>query len=114
VLDLLLSDDTNPRSAVFQIITLSEHMGQLPTADNDGILTMDQRITTRLSNDLRLADPAELGETISRFDARIELDRLARRIDRGVHQLSDHIADCFFSHSSLKRVSGTRRGETLR
>ena len=30
VLDLLLSDDSNPRSAVFQIATLGEHMQHLP------------------------------------------------------------------------------------
>jgi uncharacterized circularly permuted ATP-grasp superfamily protein/uncharacterized alpha-E superfamily protein len=114
VLDLLLSDDSNPRSAVFQIVTLSDHMSHLPTVDDDGLPTPDQRITTRLSNDLRLADPVELGATVSRFDARIELDRLVRRVDRGVHQLSDYIADRFFSHSSLKRVSGARHGEMPR
>ncbi|HLF12806.1 MAG TPA: alpha-E domain-containing protein, partial [Gammaproteobacteria bacterium] len=114
VLDLLLSDETNPRSAVFQIVTLSDHMSHLPSADDDGILTPDQRITTRLGNDLRLADPAQLGETVSRFEARIELDRLARRVDRAVQQLSDHIADRFFSHSSAKRVSGARREEPSR
>jgi uncharacterized circularly permuted ATP-grasp superfamily protein/uncharacterized alpha-E superfamily protein len=114
VLDLLLSDASNPRSAVFQIETLGEHMKHLPVAEDDGTLTPDQRITTRLGNDLRLADPIELGETVSRFDARVELDRLARRVDRGVHQLSDHIADRFFSHASLKRVSGARRDEAPR
>lgn len=106
VLDLLLSDDSNPRSAVFQILTLSEHMAHLPSADQDGRMTPDQRIMTRLGSDLRLADPVELGETVGRFDARVELDRLARRIDRGVHQLSDHIAERFFSHSSPRRVAG--------
>jgi uncharacterized alpha-E superfamily protein len=115
VLDLLLADDSNPRSAVFQIVTLAEHMRDLPKADDDdGILTSDQRITTRLGNDLRLADPVELAKELGRFDARIELDRLTRRVDRGVHQLSDQIADRFFSHSSPKRVSGARRAEAPR
>ena len=114
VLDLLLSDETNPRSAVFQILTLSEHMSELPGAGDEGILTADQRIVMRLSNELRLADPTELGATTSRFDARVELDRLIRRIDRDVHQLSDHIAEHYFSHSSPKRTSGARRVETPR
>lgn len=114
VLDLLLSDDSNPRSALFQIETLAEHMRHLPPAGDDGILSPDQRIVTRLASDLRLADPGELSETLTRFDARIELDRLTRRIDRGVHQLSDHIADRFFSHALLTRVAGARRGEALR
>jgi hypothetical protein len=45
----------------------------------------------------------------TRFDARIELDRLARRVERDVHELSDHIAERFFSHSSPRRVAGVRR-----
>jgi uncharacterized alpha-E superfamily protein len=114
VLDLLLSDETNPRSALFQILTLSEHMVHLPSPEEDGLLTADRRLITRLSSELRLADPVELGATISRFDARVDLDRLARRIDRDVLRLSDHIAERFFSHSSPKRVAGVRRVETVR
>jgi hypothetical protein len=66
---------------------------------------------TRLRNELRLADPVELGRTVTRFDTRLELDRLARRIERDVHELSDHIAQRFFSHSSPQRVAGARRGQ---
>jgi uncharacterized alpha-E superfamily protein len=109
VLDLLLCDDTNPRSALYQILTLADHMAHLPKAEEHGILLPDERIVTRLSNELKLADPDELGATTTRFDARVELDRLARRIDRDVHQLSDHIAERFFSHSSPRRVGGAGR-----
>jgi uncharacterized circularly permuted ATP-grasp superfamily protein/uncharacterized alpha-E superfamily protein len=111
VLDLLLCDETNPRSAVYQIVTLDEHIGELPNGEEEGILTADQRVVTRLRNELRLADPVELGGTVPRFDTRLELDRLARRIERDVHELSDHIAQRFFSHSSPKRVAGARRGQ---
>jgi uncharacterized alpha-E superfamily protein len=111
VLDLLLCDETNPRSAVYQIVTLGEHIAQLPSGEEDGILTADQRVVTRLSNELRLADPVELGGTVTRFDTRQELDRLARRIERDVHVLSDHIAGRFFSHSLPKRVAGARRNQ---
>jgi uncharacterized alpha-E superfamily protein len=114
VLDLLLCDDSNPRSAMFQIARLADHIAALPGADDEAIMTPDQRIVTRLASELRLADPLELGANVSRFDARIELDRLARRIDRDVHRLSDHIAERFFSHSSPKRVAGARRPEPQR
>ena len=114
VLDLLLCDETNPRSAVYQILTLADHIEHLPSPEDDGIMTLDQRVATRLSSELRLADPAELGASVGRFETRIELDRLARRIDREVHELSDHIAERFFSHSSAKRVGGTRRDESSR
>ena len=111
VLDLLLCDETNPRSAVYQIAMLEEHIAQLPTSEDVGILTADQRLVTRLHNDLKLADPVDLGTTVTRFDTRLELDRLMRRIERDVHELSDHIAERFFSHSSPTRVGGAGRGQ---
>jgi uncharacterized alpha-E superfamily protein len=110
VLDLLLCDETNPRSAVYQMATLDEHIARLPSGVEDGILTADQRLVTRLKNELKLADPVELAGGVVRFDTRIELDRLLRRIERDVHELSDHIAERFFSHSSPTRVGGAVRG----
>ena len=110
LLDLLLCDETNPRSAVYQIATLDEHIGHLPSGEEDGMMTADQRLVTRLLNELKLADPVEFGSGVVRFDTRIELDRLLRRVERDVHQLSDHIAERFFSHSSPTRVGGAGSG----
>jgi len=110
VLDLLLCDETNPRSAIYQIATLDEHIGRLPSGADDGILTADQRLVTRLKSELQLADPVELGNGVVRFDTRIDLDRLLRRIERDVLELSDHIAQRFFSHSSPTRVGGAGGG----
>jgi uncharacterized circularly permuted ATP-grasp superfamily protein/uncharacterized alpha-E superfamily protein len=110
VLDLLLCDETNPRSAVYQIATLDEHISHLPSGAEEGILTADQRLVTRLLNELKLADPVELGGGVVRFDTRIDLDRLLRRIERDVHELSDDIAQRFFSHSSATRVGGAGSG----
>jgi uncharacterized circularly permuted ATP-grasp superfamily protein/uncharacterized alpha-E superfamily protein len=110
VLDLLLCDETNPRSAVYQIVTLDEHIAHLPSAEEGGLLTADQRLVTRLKNELKLADPVDLGGGVVRFDTRIDLDRLLRRIERDVHELSDHIAERFFSHSSPTRVGGAGSG----
>jgi uncharacterized alpha-E superfamily protein len=112
VLDLLLCDEANPRSAVYQVLTLADHMEHLPGAEERGIRAPHQRLVTRMSNELQLADPEELGATTSRFEARIELDRLARRIDRDVHQLSDRIAERFFSHSSPRHVGGAGHEST--
>jgi uncharacterized circularly permuted ATP-grasp superfamily protein/uncharacterized alpha-E superfamily protein len=110
VLDLLLCDDSNPRSAVYQIVTLDEHIAHLPSGEEEGLLTADQRLVTRLLNELKLADPLELGRGAIRFDTRIDLERLLRRIERDVHELSDHIAERFFSHSSPTRVGGAGSG----
>ena len=67
VLDLLLCDETNPRSAVYQIATLDEHIAHLPSGEEDGVLPADQRLVTRLMNELKLADPVELGRGIVAF-----------------------------------------------
>jgi hypothetical protein len=69
-------------------------------------MTPDQRRVTRLKNELMLVDPVELGAGVVRFDTRIDLERLLRRIERDVHELSDDIAQRFFSHSSVTRVGG--------
>ncbi|MEO8466923.1 MAG: circularly permuted type 2 ATP-grasp protein [Gammaproteobacteria bacterium] len=114
VLDLLLCDETNPRSAVYQALTLADHIAHLPSPKDETIMTLDQRVVTRLTSELRLADATELGVTVGRFETRVELERLARRIDRDVLALSDHIAERFFSHSSARRVAGARRGEGAR
>jgi uncharacterized alpha-E superfamily protein len=110
VLDLLLFDETNPRSAIYQIAALDEHIGHLPSGEDEGMRTADQRLVTRLKSELLLADPVELGSGVVRFDTRIDLDRLLRRIERDVHELSDHIAERFFSHSSPMRVGGAGSG----
>jgi hypothetical protein len=77
-----------------------------PSGFYDGIPTADQRLVTRLKSGLQLADPVDLGNGVVRFDTRIDLDKLLRRIERDVHELSDHIAQRFFSHSSPTRVGG--------
>ena len=106
VLDLLLCDETNPRSAIYQIATLDEHIGRLPSgADerhSDGGPTPRDATQERA----QARRPGRAGYGVVRFDTRIDLDRLLRRIERDVHELSDHIAQRFFSHSSATRVGG--------
>jgi hypothetical protein len=64
-----------------------------------------------LLNELELVDPVKLGGGIFRPDEGTDLERLLRRIERDVLELSDHIAERFFSHSSATRVGGAgRRG----
>jgi uncharacterized alpha-E superfamily protein len=107
VLDLLLCDSTNPRSALFQVLALVEHMKSLPRRDEDPVLTADQRITTRIASDLQLADTFALSKPMGRFGARLDLDRLLRRTERAGREMSDQISQQFFSHSSARRISGS-------
>ena len=43
VLDLLLTDETNPRSVAFQLVALAEHVENLPRDQAQPLLTAEQR-----------------------------------------------------------------------
>jgi uncharacterized alpha-E superfamily protein len=106
VLDLVLADDSNPRSVLFQAMTIDGHLGQLPHTDPDGVMTGDQRVARQLVSEIELADMHALGESVSRRGHRARLERLTRRIEGDMIELSDLITQHFFSHSKATRVSG--------
>ncbi|MGD8809001.1 MAG: circularly permuted type 2 ATP-grasp protein [Gammaproteobacteria bacterium] len=104
VLDLLLVDETNPRSLAFQMATIDKHLSKLSRSSDDGILGPDMRITTDLLSRLRLADVVDLADSVSRFGTRVGLDRLCRDTEKGIDSLSDHITRQYFSHATPRRV----------
>jgi uncharacterized alpha-E superfamily protein len=106
VLDLVLVDESNPRSIAYQLATINDLLAALPTTEDEGVLRRDQRITTELLSRLRVAEVFELAEKKNRFDSRIHIDRLCRDVERAANALSDGVSDQFFSHSAAQRVSG--------
>lgn len=60
VLDLVALDAFNPRSLLFQVARIAEHMTELPGHMTDGRLTGPERAVTRLLTDLRTVDPEDL------------------------------------------------------
>ena len=109
VLDLVLADELNPRSIIFQVLSIEDHLHVLKRSPHGGLLSPEQRITTQLSSELRLGDVFEMGDTKSRFGTRIQLDRLLRRLAERVDELSDLVSHFFFSHSIPRRVSANER-----
>jgi uncharacterized circularly permuted ATP-grasp superfamily protein/uncharacterized alpha-E superfamily protein len=109
VLDLLLADETNPRSVLFQAVTIDQHLNELPHTDPEGLTTQDRRLARQLISELELADMQVLAERLNRAGNRVRLDRLTRRIDKNVVGLSDLITQHFFSHSQATRVTGSPR-----
>jgi uncharacterized circularly permuted ATP-grasp superfamily protein/uncharacterized alpha-E superfamily protein len=106
VLDLLLADDTNPRSIIFQLLTCEAHINALPREETSASLNPAQRITTRTCTDIRLADMMHLAEFNKKTGVRVKLERLLKQLDQDVHQLSDVVAHTYFSHSMAQRISG--------
>lgn len=96
VLDLLLLDETNPRSAAFQLEELARHCRLLPS--ETPYRTAEQRLVLELSTAIQLADPVGLA-TADETGRRSALADLLDRLARGLPLLSDVIGRTYFAHA---------------
>lgn len=97
VIDLLIVDETNPRSLAFQIARLEQVLNDLPS--DIPYRRPDHRRALALLTDLRLADPDTLAAVKAR--RRPRLCQLAERGQRDLADISDLISQAFFAHSEV-------------
>ncbi len=107
VLDLVLADDSNPRSLIFQLAEMTGHMQVMPLEDLDGHLSEGQKLLVGMNTDILLADVDKLAATVSRGGKRTHLSRLLKRCEEGIDTLTSLIAQTYFSHSVGHRVTGS-------
>lgn len=98
VLDLLLLDETNPRSAAFQLKELAEHCRLLPS--EGPYRTAEQRLVLRMLASLQLAEVTELAARDEQ-GRRPALGRLLDELARGLPELSDVIGRTYFAHAEV-------------
>lgn len=98
VVDLLLADDTNPRSVAFQVAVLADHVEALPRDREDAVLSREQYLVETMRSDLKLLDVQWLCREANRRGRRTALDQLLQRTEERVLQLSDALARSYFSH----------------
>lgn len=98
VLDLLMTDDTNPRSIAFQLQALAQHVEHLPRDADQPQLSAEQQVMLSLSTGLRLADIGELCH-IDHGGQRQQLDRLLGRLAAQLRKLSDSISHKYLVHA---------------
>jgi uncharacterized alpha-E superfamily protein len=96
VLDLLIMDETNPRSVAFQLAELARHLDALPQAGRGGALIEEQRVVLGLRNQIQLADVRSLGASDAGA-SRSRLVELLRGQVASLPQLSDAIARRYFN-----------------
>ena len=102
VFDLVLLDDKNPRSVLFQIEQLAKHFERLPREREDaagsgkGIL---QKCLTRLKN----SDSRELASLKTGFHSST-IGQTIQQTLRDLPKLSDTIAASYFVHSTILRT----------
>jgi uncharacterized circularly permuted ATP-grasp superfamily protein/uncharacterized alpha-E superfamily protein len=108
VADLLLADETNPRSVAFQFAMIDLHLGALPRDLSHPDRNYDQRLLLKLRTSIQLADFVELCSVASGRE-REEFHALLSGILEQIAQLSEAIAQLYFSHAVVSQeISGIR------
>jgi uncharacterized alpha-E superfamily protein len=113
VLDLLLADETNPRSAAFQVAMLEEHAGNLLRDPNLAGVTPEQRIIIGLSARLKLLRVGELCEP-GENGRREQLAELLGLLETETLALSDVLTRGYLSHAETSKQLASFRGEGAR
>ena len=109
VFDLVLLDDKNPRSVLFQINQLVQHFEHLPKEREVPAPDSAEGILIECQARLRLADMRELTQVRDgKFPGRV--GEAVRQTMQDLPRLSDAIAASYFAHSAISR---TGRDNTL-
>ncbi len=106
VFDLVLLDDKNPRSVLFQIKQLVKHFDRLPKERSDSGGAGKMVLLNALLR-LERADPRELASPSAKW-ADSGIATAIKETLQALPQLSDAIAASYFAHSAISR---TGRGE---
>ena len=104
MLDLLLTDDTNPRSVIFQLHALTRHLEALPAPSGTGVRSPQLRVAQSALAELDLADVEALAVVES--GRRPALGELLAKLGRKIPALSDSVSSSFLSHSVVSRNLG--------
>lgn len=93
VLDLLLLDETNPRSLAYQLSAIADHLERLPASKRGISLGEDRKINLSLLTRARLTDIEGLAEE----KQRLTLEQLIRTQLEQLPELSDAIGRVYFN-----------------
>ena len=98
VLDLLVADESNPRSLISQLAIIAEHVEALPRPESSAMLSEEQRLSAKMYNQVRLENVIELaqGDDNGKLS---ELTRLVEDLAEGLPKLSDCLTSRFLIHA---------------
>lgn len=100
VLELALVDTTNPRSILYQIERLQQHVAELPGSVSRHLeMEGEQRHVLEAVTRIRLAELSALAATDAAGRCRNELDQLFSRVHYLMRETSDQLSRKFFDHA---------------
>jgi uncharacterized alpha-E superfamily protein len=121
LLDLLLTDETNPRSVGYQLAALADHVRQLPGKEANPLRNRETRIMIATQAELRLVDVEALarpreddvpgGKQVPAAKggheaARWTLEHFLADMTLQLWQLSDSLTQTYFTHAGPSRQLG--------
>ena len=98
VLDLLLTDETNPRSLSYQFAQLAEHVEQLPREETQPGYTIEQREAMSLLHSIRMVDIQVVAEVHGLGESQ-QLKRLLDNFESKLPRLSEAISHRYLVHA---------------
>jgi uncharacterized circularly permuted ATP-grasp superfamily protein/uncharacterized alpha-E superfamily protein len=101
VLDLLVFDETNPRSLAAQLVALEDDVNHLPRPARGASRAPEQRFALAALNAVRLAEPARL--VVVEDGTRPALAELLNHVAGWLPILSDAITQQYLSHLEISR-----------
>ncbi len=104
VLELLLLDESHPRSVAYQLHQLSLHLEALPRTKKNSQLSEEERLILKAYTDLRLCNVLELTQVIDNANFYPNLDHILVNIIKLLHRIAEVIAEAFFSHSQTSQL----------
>ena len=107
VLDVLMADETNPRSLDFQLTHLVDLYQRLPRHSPDDLQAMKDVLTLLRNFDLRKISHPLPGDAkrASANDGLRELEGFLGRLERLLPSWSDNLSSRYFSHARTLPIS---------
>ncbi len=99
VIDLLITDNTNPRSIIFQLQRIDELIVELPGDATEAGLDQDEKLAKDLLHQVQMPDPFALSR-VGEQRTRGELKRLLEFLIARLPQLSDAISARYLIHTA--------------
>ena len=106
VLELLLADETNPRSIAFQLVALLEQIQHLPGRDSDLNASPEEKLISKALSSVRQAWVADLAKR----DAEGKLGalgELTQQLKTTLYDFSDALTARYLSHLTQSRLHST-------
>ena len=100
-LELLMTDETNPRSLIYQVKQLESYLELLPRNEQNQLgLPLERRLILQSLHDVQLADLMALATADDTSKQRESLEALMTKLIQQIEQFTSLLGDKYFDHTA--------------